>query len=566
MPHESFEHFICGSDGERDSLPEETWALYDQLLADGAMWRAEQPAPTRLDDEIAVLVSAHAPSRAHGNVRDTRHDQASRPIHHTPRYSKGAISMSSSRIRSVIAGGAAAVVVALLAFLLVNAATSRNMRSPASNATGTSNPTLSSAPHINVPAGRWVPQPKLNDTTDVGATGVLAVAPSDPRVVYEALNIPGKNGSYNASLRRTDDSGSSWHPLPLTVPASDVNYVNMFVSPIDAHVVWLQLSDQAATACPTGESGMGDVSGGTTHGGILASGFGFCGLEWYSSDAGQHWTSVKLSVPGLLSGTGLNTPSLIAQGSRLYTTSGCVSRDCTRLLTSTDNGATWHIADSGMLTSKNTLCDFAPAPAGSTLYAVTSAGDCTWLDTSPHILWHSDDSGAHWMQVNTLPGQTERGLQVAQTVGTTQSILYADMPTKTGSSTDKVGEAVPVWTDAATDLKYSLDGGKTWHAAPAAGAPTALKPYWAPSAVLGDGSVVWQFSKYGNDDPTGASLYAWKPGDSSWRLLAPAVPTGFIDGLTVISSSGHGDQLWAVTRDIPTTSAPVTYRVMVFQL
>lgn len=540
----SSEHFSFGCDGEREGLPDDARILYDQLLADGAAWRAEQPAPSRLDDEIATLVSARVASRRQ-RATDTRSNAQIPDLVNTSRYPKGASHMHSSRIRGFIAGGAMAAVVALIAFLLLSAAPGRYSPSPAS-----------SASPISIPAGKWVPQPKLDDTADLGGTGDPAVAPTNTRVVYEATNSNTIRGEWNVSLRRTDDGGSTWHALSLPVPTADVNYVNMFVSPIDAHTVWLQLSDQAANACPADESGMGDVSG-NMHGGILASGSGFCGMEWYSSDAGQHWTAVKLPVPGLLSGTGLNTPAIAGQGSRLFASSGCVSRICTRLLTSTDGGATWQAVDGGVLTSSSTLCDFAPAPASSTIFAVTSdSGDCTWLDAGTRRLWRSDDAGAHWTQVSLLPFQNESGLQVAQPAGAVQPILTADMATKTGTRTDKVGNVVPVWTDAATDLKYSVDGGKTWHAAPATGVPSDLKPFAAPIASLSDGSVVWQFSQH-SDDPTGASLYAWKLGDTAWRLLTPAVPTGFIETLTVVSSAGRGDQLWAVTRVITTTSGPI---------
>lgn len=451
---------------------------------------------------------------------------------------------SHSRVRGVIAGGAMAAVVALLAFLLVNAAGHHSQ--PPSPAHGAD----------TLPSGRWVTQTKLDDTTNIGAIGDPAVAPTDPRVVYEAVNNGDSHGGSHASLRRTDDGGATWHPLSLPIPAADVNYVGMFVSPLNARTVWLQLFDSAATNCPTGESAIGDVSG-AMHGGILASGTASCAMEWYSADAGQHWMPVQLPVTGLLSGTGLNTPMLVAQGSRLYSMTGCVSSTCTRLLTSTDGGATWHTADSVLGTNASTVCDFAPVPSGSTLFAVTSSGDCSWLDTTAHILWRSDDAGAHWTQIETLPFQTERGLMVVQPAGAAQPVLYADMPTKTGTTTDKVGDINPVWTDAVTDLKYSADGGKTWHAAPAAGAPAGLKPYWSPIGVTSDGSVIWQLSRQGNDDSTGAPLYAWKVGDASWHQLTPAVPTGFIEAFTVIPVAGRGDQLWAVTREIPTYTGPI---------
>jgi hypothetical protein len=538
------------ADGELEALPLDVQELYRDLLRDGADWRAAQPVrhdlTRRIDDLMRQLPAAQETRLA---ARRALRARASVMSFET----KGTETMRQTPWRGFVAAAAMVAVVAVLAGMFISAAQRHS-----GGVTGTGRP-ATGADLPEAVTGRWVTLDKLTVPTDIGAAGAPAVAPSNPRVVYEAADTSSVSG-WNATLRRTDDNGATWHQLSVPVNPADVNYISLFVSPLDARTVYLQLSDEAATSCAPGNSGTGMVRGD-----IVASGSGWCSLEYYSTDAGDHWHPVQLPVRGVLSGWGLSTPALYAQGQRLYASANCVDMFCTRILTSTDGGVTWQIADASLVASGLNECDFAATSTGATVFAVLSAGDCSRPDQSPRTLWRSDDAGAHWRRISTLPSRFENGLFVVSQSASAQPLLYANLPRTLSTTKDKLGDAVPVLSDAATDLMVSADGGLTWTAAPAKGVSAGLKPFASPLGVLSDGSVVVMFSPAGSDDPSGGVLYSWRAGAPAWHSLAPAVPSGFIQALTILPVPGRGDLLWAATRIIPTDSNPVPYRVAVFQ-
>src|SRR5262249_46376741 len=155
--------------------------------------------------------------------------------------------------------------------------------------------------------------------TRINAAQAPAIAASDPRVVYAPTNGNDAQGNWQAGLLRTDDGGRTWHDLALPVPGKDVNFITTFISPLDPRHVYLLLSDQTRGAdCPSGQGGNARIGGN-----VLASGSGFCALEYSSADAGAHWTPVRLPVPGVLTATDIKLPTLPAQGGRLYATTTC---------------------------------------------------------------------------------------------------------------------------------------------------------------------------------------------------------------------------------------------------
>src|SRR6185437_12758959 len=85
--------------------------------------------------------------------------------------------------------------------------------------------------------GRWVSLDKLNANVEFDANDLPAIAPSDPRVVYETM-VYGIQQHKAGSLRRTDDGGATWHTLPLPIPAAHVGHAGFLVSPVDSRNVF----------------------------------------------------------------------------------------------------------------------------------------------------------------------------------------------------------------------------------------------------------------------------------------------------------------------------------------
>src|SRR5262249_15242516 len=93
--------------------------------------------------------------------------------------------------------------------------------------------------------GRWVDLTALAYKKTVAFDAVPAIAPTNPSVVYET-----EAGNYQAhaeaTMRRTDDGGKTWHTLTLPVAADHVGYLGAAVSPLNAHTVFLGVFDDNA--------------------------------------------------------------------------------------------------------------------------------------------------------------------------------------------------------------------------------------------------------------------------------------------------------------------------------
>jgi hypothetical protein len=354
----------------------------------------------------------------------------------------------------------------------------------------------------------WTTIPSLS-----GLPAALIIAPSDPRVVYEAgLVVPSKTSS-TLYLQRTDDEGATWHTLALpSVVPTTLQFIHLFVSSQDAQSVF-----------------------------ITVFGGGFLG-QFHSADGGQDWTPLMLPPGGWIGGflpSGNVPPDRVVrvQSSRLYSSFGPVlgsSGGATpggRLVRSTDGGTAWEFADAPLYAAGQSIWDFAPNPTGDTVFAVTQpthqyAGPIGQIP--PLQLWRTDDAGDHWSLVGSLPVNNEAGMRVVLDESTNRELLYVQMG------------------PAAADLRASADGGHTWTGAPTSGlpSPSGTGPLPSPVGVLADGSVI-----VGDAD-----FYAWKLGDTTWRQIAPGiggavwiVPAG-VAGPAALWETGNSGKGFVVQR------------------
>lgn len=522
---------FASRDDDLAGLPPESRALYQELLADGAAWRAEQPATSHLDMTIATLMSQlTAPdatdTAVSGGATRAKRATGSRGWQTD---TKGTLPMRDKRLRSFAATAAALAVVAALSVMLLNIALHR--RNPS--------PTVASTPTVT--QRQWVEQSRL---LDPGASSDPAIAPTDPSVVYEvanAANVPGASGAYDIALRATADGGVTWHALafPDGIQAANDKEAVFFVSPLNAQTVFLQLFDATTANCPPGSS--------------VSEGGPMCILVFVSTNGGASWSPVHLPVAGVLGYAGpIGSAPLSAQGNRLYGHVACYGdASCTRIVVSNDGGLTWLAADGAIRAGGQSICNYSVSPSGATIFAVTASDRCAQQGQSAMLLWRSDDAGGHWSQVGALPQPFERGMSVTTNPAGGTPLLYIDMPKQIDTVRDKTGAIVPKLSDSPGDLRVSDDGGRTWQAAPTRGAPTDQTMYFGPYGTLADGSVVFPFVPNAPNSPTGQSLYTWKLGDTSWHELAPGLPTttSYIETLTVTGLPGQGETLWAVTGD-----------------
>jgi hypothetical protein len=457
---------------------------------------------------------------------------------------KGYTSMPTGRIRSVAAVVSVAVLVALFVLLFrgISAGSHSGSNPTSPQATNTNNTT----PLI----GQWQLVPGL-----ANESSLPVLAPSDPRVVYETVASGTTPNQF--TLRRSNDDGATWHnlPVPGRVPA-DVDNTSLAVSPLDASTVFFTYSlpsGEHPEECQPVQAAIAPLTSLKPQ-----SGAAHCSIQYYSTDAGQHWNLLHLPIQGAALGafafpefqTTSSTDIFRAQGQRLYSATGgptiagvVIGVTGIRIVSSTDGGKSWNIVDADLAASGQHICDYMPTPTGSTLFAITQTGDYCYVDSvSPNSLWRSDDAGAHWTQVSQLPS-TADDLTLVERGGSAQPLIYARMPLSAQYETIDISCPPPA-------LEVSADGGKTWHQAPTKGLPTKAAPNYGPLAVLSDGSIVKAFQVA---DQVHIAFYAWKLGQTSWQPITlagtPNVAYALIkpsDGkvtIWLVANAGNGYQV-----------------------
>jgi hypothetical protein len=562
-----------------EPLPPELEALHYRLLADGAAWRERLPSTEQLEQRLAELSQQPRPARRPDLPISTPNAQRGRVA--GMRRTKGASEMFSRRIKTVTAVVTIAAVVALFAFLFRGFAGGHSSPTAHPNA-GSPTATATAAPAAQATAATLVKN--LN--------ALPVVAPSNTQVIYLLVAASDPNPDGKLMLQRSDDGGTSWKhfALPAGTLGDPIQHIVM-VSPLDAQHVFLTTTGQNRS----GTNGFPACAGAlASDGGVgplaARSGGGPCVAQYASADGGAHWQRLNLPNTDFFIPQALGAPetysigtvaqassTLRAQGQRLYSAMGQVTNvegggglgggPGMRLITSTDGGLTWSLADRTLVTQVQSICDYAPTPQGSTLFAVTSQG-CDSESPQPMNLWQSDDAGAHWSKVGQLPGNTDLGLIAVSGAAGAGPTLYLDATTETcviggalAASNGALAATLPQsgscnLPTAPSDVQVSVDGGKTWKAAPLQGFPGEKQSPGAPLGVLGDGSVLYLDP---NVSSPNNSFRAWKGGDSSWHQVGSDIAATVISAQ--LATGKDGKQMLIVVTNDQSGYAVLAYQV-----
>ena len=536
--------------GDLEILPADLQPLYQRLSEDGAAWQAASAGKIAAQAQALVNDIERMAGDLSPNPSPTRGGEpesyALEPLALEEKVAHRARrSLSRRRVREWIAGTVAAVaVVALLALLLRGALMNRESAGP-----------------TTTQAGRWQILDKLTWKRVSDAQLLPTVAPSNPRVVYEAINsISGQGGKAVtfASLRRTDDGGQTWHAITLPLPLANISEVTVRVSPLHAQTVFLSLWDRWNTTCePTN--------------GVMGEG---CERGFVSFDGGATWQAQQLPVRGILDTGG----GIVAQGDAIYAQNVCNGALCVHLLRSDDGGRTWRAVDSGLVTDQRHLCDFAATASGQTVYADTSLTDCT-QPPSGKALWRSGDAGAHWRELGSLLPKP-----MSESFYTVGAGTLLTAPGMAHPGLLYLNE--PYSSVTGLTFYYSTDFGATWQATP----PLASQPDAAPdvaqtstgpsgatyhliaplsfgigeAGVLSDGSLLVV-----QDNPLGGRMtpYLWTPGAKTWRAL-PQLPAQVAGpGSLLVSPGANGrDTITMALRANGDASNPIAYYVVRYQM
>jgi photosystem II stability/assembly factor-like uncharacterized protein len=402
------------------------------------------------------------------------------------------------RTVTVMSAIAAVLVIALVTTALIASHTPGKSSSTSSGQKATATAPATSTPTHPLNQ-QWQALPHL---ANISGADFTWLAPSDPRVVYQIVNS-GQGATY---LRRSDDQGATWTTLPSPVSGQE-SLPELYISPTNAqHVLALAqiecLSGQASVAGPLS---------------ILSDG-NQCSVFYFSSNGGESWAPVTLPAHG---SHNLFLLSIVAQEHRLYAifvvNPGYIG---TELVTSSDDGATWQFADQGLNAGQHCLQSLTAPATGTTLFATTLShcgGGVSGSEAAQ--IWRSDDAGAHWSPKGTMSAIVASELTAVNVSGYSQPVLII-------SSQPGDPQA----------QQFSLDSGKTWQPAPTLGNQGTIP---SPLGVLHDGSLLAQ-----GDD----GFYAWKPGDSSWHKVAPALAGTVLGALVVFDQASGKETLYLQTR------------------
>ena len=371
-------------------------------------------------------------------------------------------------------------------------------------------------------AGRtWRP---IFDSMPVGSIGALAVAPSNPRVIYAGTGEADMRSdiAQGKGVYRSVDGGATWRFVGL---GETQQIGRIQVDPHDADVAWV-----AALGHPYGPNAERGV--------------------FWTRDGGAHWTKVL--------GPDANTGAIdvvLAPGDpqvvyaalwqtrrtpwNIYSPS---SGPGSGLYRSTDGGASWSKLSGNGFPAAPGRIGLAVAPSEPTrVYALVDADDGG--------LYRSDDRGAHWTRTSSDPRIWERGWYFG---GVTVEPKNADVlyvcNTTMLRSTDGGATFVPVEGDATGDDFHTLwidpanpdsrilgtdqgtivstDGGRSWSSW--YNQPTAQLyhvstddrfPYWVYGAQQDAGAVGLPSRTYTSDGITLEQFREITPGGESQNVV-----------------------------------------------
>ena len=500
------------------ATPAELRPIHQRLLEDGGIWRAESPpsvsfrrgveafARERATQAVTTVDTGAQGLGSSGVSKREMIAVASPPAHSSAKHP--ASRNATRRVRGLVAVAAVLTIAALFAVVLRQLPTN----GPAQRRPATATP----APAAGV--WRSVGQFQAHDGERV------AVAPSDPYVVYR-LN------SANFTMQRSDDGGATWRAvtIPPEIRQSPVNAHPTFaINPLSANTVYLTtFGDPSKIVCKSP----------VPPGGTLPA--SQCADQYVTTDGGKNWQLLMLPDNGRLTGMlsqvlGLPKAPLLAQGNRVYS---LMTADpyagVYRLVVSAD-GVHWQTADDDLAATGLRIESYVASPTDAAV----------WVALSDGRLWRSDDAGARWTRIASLPADQVPGTANLAAAGAVagKTILYT------------VTYSAPLGDIAPADVRVSSDDGKTWQNAPAAGVPDGQRA--APSAAMtrSDGSIVLLFRTpqvniaFDEGILHNAAYYAWTPGAASWTRLTPTFDALAVEQTWITPAKGAKplETIWAL--------------------
>ncbi|MGA7522255.1 MAG: hypothetical protein WBW84_07215 [Acidobacteriaceae bacterium] len=317
----------------------------------------------------------------------------------------------------------------------------------------------------------WQP---VFDHEPVASIGAIAVAPSDPNVIYAGTGESDIRSDLASGdgLYRSDDAGATWQHIGLD---NSLQISRILVSPTDSHTVYVGVLGHAYG--PNPERGV-----------------------YKSTDGGDHWQRVLDKGPDI----GIADLAMATAAPNIlfattwdahrppWSTYAPLEGPDNALYRSTDAGATWsEISGHGLPTGGWTRTGIAVSADGRRVYLTINCGRDDESSPAPDNaackagLYRSDDGGDSWTLINTDSRLISRAWYFSSIAIDPENpdVLYipnvALYRTNDGGKTIEIVRGAPggddyhqIWVDPKDSnhlvlgvdqgASVSLDRGKTW--------------------------------------------------------------------------------------------------------
>lgn len=481
--------------------------------------------------------------------------------------------LSGRRSGRDLAAGATALILVALFVALFGALAARGRGGPASSGNPT---TTTSADATGTTAPGATPTPTeaagvasgtLTHVARLDGTSEPVVSPSDPSVAYVVVN--------QNTITRVSGGASTAIPSPAALAQYNYQWLDLAISPLSSETLFATASLTDATGnyltqgCPVSPPVTLAAPAG---GNLLASpksGSIPCQVQFVTTDGGQSWHMMHLPANLLLGNTSAamgigmySAPPAVVNKEQLVDVASIGplgSATVHLLLTSTDGGLTWQKFPLPM-SGYGGICSVAASPTGTAIYIVVTSNGCsaaTEMYYPSQELWRATYDGRAW---NWAMMNAPSANYVDAFAPTTQGPLYA----LTG-----VGQSHTSSTAGPQDIFVSINQGKSWRQAPAAGVPHGA--VWPGAAnegtsplpvVLPNGALVVPFTS-----PTGASgLYEWKAGSATWQQIV-ALPAKEPNTVAITASPGtSGGEVFSLVQSDGIGNPSASFQVDQFTL